>query len=184
MISDRCDADAEPIGKWDDMGAESEHREARRSYIGASRRSRGSCDGYEATRQFGKFIVVDNKYGPVVPPVPRSVADRRLGWPGSENETKCCRTARRIRRSLRYRPPGAVPRETALPSCRSTAWECGNSFNRTVSYGRTVTPEAEEYDFVCPECAQEIEVNASMREALLANGCVVCGAALSPDAFC
>lgn len=43
--------------------------------------------------------------------------------------------------------------------------------------------EAEEYDFVCPECGQEIEVNASMREALLANGCVICGADLSADAF-
>ena len=41
----------------------------------------------------------------------------------------------------------------------------------------------EEYDFVCPECAHEIEVNDSMREALIANGCVICGAAVSADAF-
>lgn len=40
-----------------------------------------------------------------------------------------------------------------------------------------------EYDFVCPECAQAIEVNASMRKALIDNGCVVCGAAVSKGSF-
>ncbi len=30
------------------------------------------------------------------------------------------------------------------------------------------------YIFVCPACTQEIEVNASMREAILSNGCPVC----------
>ena len=43
--------------------------------------------------------------------------------------------------------------------------------------------EAEEFVFVCPECAQQIEVNASMREALIANGCVVCGAGVDVGAF-
>lgn len=43
--------------------------------------------------------------------------------------------------------------------------------------------EVHEFDFVCPECAHEIEVNASMREALIANGCVLCGAAVTADAF-
>lgn len=43
--------------------------------------------------------------------------------------------------------------------------------------------DAEEYDFVCPECRQEIEVNAPMRDALIANGCVVCGAPVSDEAF-
>lgn len=43
--------------------------------------------------------------------------------------------------------------------------------------------DAEEYVFLCPECGQEIEVNDSMREALVANGCVVCGAAVSDDMF-
>lgn len=28
--------------------------------------------------------------------------------------------------------------------------------------------------FACPECSQEIEVNASMREAILSSGCPVC----------
>ncbi len=28
--------------------------------------------------------------------------------------------------------------------------------------------------FVCSGCGQEIEVNASMREAILASGCPVC----------
>ena len=43
--------------------------------------------------------------------------------------------------------------------------------------------EAVEFEFVCPECTQAIEVNASMREALIANGCVVCGASVSESAF-
>ena len=43
--------------------------------------------------------------------------------------------------------------------------------------------EVQEFDFVCPECAHEIEVNASMREALIANGCVICGAAVTTEAF-
>jgi predicted nucleic acid-binding Zn ribbon protein len=30
------------------------------------------------------------------------------------------------------------------------------------------------YRFVCPACEQEIEVNASMREAILSSGCPVC----------
>lgn len=30
------------------------------------------------------------------------------------------------------------------------------------------------YIFVCPDCKQEIEVNASMREAILSSGCPVC----------
>lgn len=30
------------------------------------------------------------------------------------------------------------------------------------------------YIFTCPDCGQEIEVNGSMREAMLASGCPVC----------
>ncbi|WP_290818874.1 zinc ribbon domain-containing protein [Halovivax sp.] len=40
-----------------------------------------------------------------------------------------------------------------------------------------------EYEFVCPECAQEIEINGPMREAILANGCPVCSAAVDTDHF-
>ncbi|WP_049922651.1 DUF7560 family zinc ribbon protein [Halopiger djelfimassiliensis] len=39
------------------------------------------------------------------------------------------------------------------------------------------------YEFTCPECGQEIEVNESMREATLSHGCPVCGAAVSTSAF-
>lgn len=42
---------------------------------------------------------------------------------------------------------------------------------------------SEEYTFVCPDCAQSITVNASMREALVDNGCVVCGSGVSEDDF-
>lgn len=41
----------------------------------------------------------------------------------------------------------------------------------------------EEYTFVCPECGETLEVNDSMREALIEEGCVICGGSLSSDAF-
>jgi putative FmdB family regulatory protein len=41
----------------------------------------------------------------------------------------------------------------------------------------------EEYEFTCPECEQTIDVNAPMREATIANGCPVCGAAVSAEHF-
>lgn len=40
-----------------------------------------------------------------------------------------------------------------------------------------------EYVFVCPECEERMEVNGSMRDALVENGCVICGSAVSLDAF-
>jgi putative FmdB family regulatory protein len=33
-----------------------------------------------------------------------------------------------------------------------------------------------EYEYVCQECGQRIEVNGPMREAILENGCPVCSA--------
>jgi predicted nucleic acid-binding Zn ribbon protein len=41
----------------------------------------------------------------------------------------------------------------------------------------------EEYQFVCSACTQEIAVNGEMREAILANGCPVCAAAVTPADF-
>ncbi|MBP1954737.1 putative nucleic acid-binding Zn ribbon protein [Halarchaeum rubridurum] len=43
--------------------------------------------------------------------------------------------------------------------------------------------ESTEYTFVCPECGESLDVNASMRDALLDRGCVICGASVSPSAF-
>jgi len=43
--------------------------------------------------------------------------------------------------------------------------------------------DAEQLSFVCPECEERIDVNRSMREALLEYGCVVCGAAVTTAAF-
>lgn len=40
-----------------------------------------------------------------------------------------------------------------------------------------------EYEFRCPECGQDIEVNESMREATLDHGCPVCGAPVEIDDF-
>lgn len=39
------------------------------------------------------------------------------------------------------------------------------------------------YVFVCPECDESMQVNASMRDALVENGCVICGAAVSRGSF-
>ena len=37
--------------------------------------------------------------------------------------------------------------------------------------------------FTCPDCGETMVVNPAMRDALLANGCVVCGAAVAESAF-
>jgi hypothetical protein len=39
------------------------------------------------------------------------------------------------------------------------------------------------YVFGCPECGQEIEVDASMRAAILANGCPVCTEPAATECF-
>lgn len=39
------------------------------------------------------------------------------------------------------------------------------------------------YMFVCPDCKQEIEVNTSMREAILSSGCPVCTRTVDADDF-
>lgn len=41
----------------------------------------------------------------------------------------------------------------------------------------------EEFEFVCPECGEQITVNGGVREALLENGCLLCDAALSASDF-
>lgn len=40
-----------------------------------------------------------------------------------------------------------------------------------------------DFVFVCPECGESMAVNASMRTALMDNGCVICSARVSPDSF-
>lgn len=40
-----------------------------------------------------------------------------------------------------------------------------------------------EFLFECPDCGETIEVNGSMKAAIVESGCVVCGADISPAAF-
>lgn len=40
-----------------------------------------------------------------------------------------------------------------------------------------------EYTYICPECGESLEVNDSMREALIEKGCVICGVAVTDEAF-
>ena len=39
------------------------------------------------------------------------------------------------------------------------------------------------FRFVCSECGESFEVNGSMRETLVEEGCVVCGSEVTPDQF-
>lgn len=48
--------------------------------------------------------------------------------------------------------------------------------------GNTLTV-TRDYTFRCPECGQEIAVNASMREAILSSGCPVCTESVEQTAF-
>jgi endogenous inhibitor of DNA gyrase (YacG/DUF329 family) len=43
--------------------------------------------------------------------------------------------------------------------------------------------ESREFTFVCPACEESMEVNGSMRDALIERGCVICGAPVVADAF-
>ena len=40
-----------------------------------------------------------------------------------------------------------------------------------------------EYEYVCQDCGQRIDVNGPMRAAILENGCPVCSACAGADQF-
>jgi putative FmdB family regulatory protein len=40
-----------------------------------------------------------------------------------------------------------------------------------------------EYEFTCPDCGQQIDVNTPVREATLSHGCPVCGTSVSSEHF-
>ena len=40
-----------------------------------------------------------------------------------------------------------------------------------------------EYEFTCPACGQQIEINGPMRSAILSNGCPICSASVGDDSF-
>jgi len=42
---------------------------------------------------------------------------------------------------------------------------------------------SEDIVFVCPDCGEFMMVNPAMRDALVENGCVVCGSPVPEDAF-
>ncbi|MFB6269319.1 MAG: hypothetical protein ABEH83_05205 [Halobacterium sp.] len=42
---------------------------------------------------------------------------------------------------------------------------------------------SEEFTFDCPSCGASMEVNPAMKDALVDNGCVVCGASVTAAAF-
>lgn len=42
----------------------------------------------------------------------------------------------------------------------------------------------DDYTFDCPECGESMSVNGPMRDALMENGCVVCGVTVTEDDFC
>lgn len=39
------------------------------------------------------------------------------------------------------------------------------------------------YAFVCPECTESLEADRGMKDALVKDGCIICNASLTPDAF-
>ncbi|WP_436900296.1 DUF7560 family zinc ribbon protein [Halovenus halobia] len=40
-----------------------------------------------------------------------------------------------------------------------------------------------EYEFTCPACGQQIDVNETMRKAIESNGCPVCATAVDSTEF-
>ncbi|SEK28990.1 DUF7560 family zinc ribbon protein [Haloferax larsenii] len=43
--------------------------------------------------------------------------------------------------------------------------------------------DSADYTFECPDCGESMMVNASMRDALIDNGCVICGSTVSQQSF-
>lgn len=41
----------------------------------------------------------------------------------------------------------------------------------------------ETYAFACPKCDESLEVNDSMKDALVERGCVICGTTVTEAAF-
>ncbi|MDY7081657.1 MAG: zinc ribbon domain-containing protein [Halobacteria archaeon] len=41
----------------------------------------------------------------------------------------------------------------------------------------------EKYEFVCPECSQDIIVDRSVRKSLLEEGCIICEADVTTGDF-
>ncbi|MFB6172563.1 MAG: hypothetical protein ABEJ23_08510 [Haloarculaceae archaeon] len=46
-----------------------------------------------------------------------------------------------------------------------------------------MTSCGDDLTFVCPGCGESLSVNHSMKEALIDNGCVICGTVVSDSAF-
>ena len=46
-----------------------------------------------------------------------------------------------------------------------------------------IMTDSTDYTFVCPECAESMLVNDSMRDALIDYGCVICGSDVRQQAF-
>ncbi|MFB6114400.1 MAG: hypothetical protein ABEJ58_09920 [Halodesulfurarchaeum sp.] len=42
---------------------------------------------------------------------------------------------------------------------------------------------AQAYVFTCPECQEEIRIDAGMRSSLIERGCIVCGGEVTREAF-
>jgi transcription initiation factor IIE alpha subunit len=61
--------------------------------------------------------------------------------------------------------------------------ETGGFIYEERAYAEVAMTASEEFTFVCPDCGETMEVNDSMRAALLENGCVICSASVSDAAF-
>jgi predicted RNA-binding Zn-ribbon protein involved in translation (DUF1610 family) len=50
-------------------------------------------------------------------------------------------------------------------------------------FSKEVMASAQAYVFICPECQEEIRIDAGMRSSLIDSGCVVCGSEVTNEAF-
>ncbi len=80
-------------------------------------------------------------------------------------------TARRL-------DPGRMPFSHALGKGESDLSQ------RALSSNKMSGDEDSTYVFACPVCEESLEVNEAMKDALVERGCVICGAAVSGEAFC
>lgn len=71
---------------------------------------------------------------------------------------------------------------TAAPPVQR-AWKRGVSIWVAHPYWVAMTSSGDDLTFVCPGCGESLAVNVAMKEALIDNGCVICGTDVSSGAF-
>jgi hypothetical protein len=83
-----------------------------------------------------------------------------------------------------FRPVPASPADEHVSTCSHQLGKIGYPLLLDYAGVNVMSCENDgDYTFRCPECDEALEVNDSMKTALVERGCVLCGAPVTSDAF-